>query len=375
MPSLGADMEDGTLVQWLKRPGDSLKRGDIAAVVETQKGAIEIEVFHDGVLQEILALPGTKLPVGALLAIIRAPGEVMAEKPPEPAVPPTAVPAAPIAAALMPSPPSPAGYRVTPAARREVESRRIDVTSLHPGPDGIIGLRELAGAPTARPKPGGFEDMRKAIGAAMARSKREIPHYYVTSLLDLSPTMAWLSQENAERSAETRLLPLVPILKACAVGLTKVSELNGHYQDGRFTPTTQVKMGVGIAMRGGGLIAPAIDRMESLSLADLMTRLADLTARVRGGRLRSSDLIDATVTLSSLGEGSADELLPIIYPPQVAIIGVGRIAERPLAVNGTMSLRMTASFAVAGDHRVSDGRSAARFLNLVQSFLERPEAL
>ena len=177
MPSLGADMEEGTLVQWLKKPGDRLKRGDIAAVVETQKGAIEVEVFHDGVLQEILAQPGTKLPVGALLAIIRAPGEVMAEKPPYPAIPPIAPPAAPIAEGLMPSPPPPAGYRVTPAARREAVSRRVDVASLHPGPDGIIGLRELAAAHTVRPKPGGLEDMRKAIGAATARSTREIPPY------------------------------------------------------------------------------------------------------------------------------------------------------------------------------------------------------
>jgi pyruvate dehydrogenase E2 component (dihydrolipoamide acetyltransferase) len=187
--------------------------------------------------------------------------------------------------------------------------------------------------------------------------------------------MEWLSATNADRPAVSRLLPLVPILKACALASQEVRELNGHFQDERFSPAAQVKMGIGIAMRGGGLIAPAIDHVEERSLADLMARLADLTARARGGRLRSSELMDATITLSSLGEGSADTLLPIIYPPQVAIIGVGGIAVRPFAEQGAMALRMTASFTVAGDHRVSDGRSAARFLNLIQSLLEKPEAI
>ena len=376
MPSLGADMEDGTLVEWLKKPGDSLTRGDIMAVVETQKGAIEIEVFHDGVLEETLAKPGTKLPVGALMAIIRTAGETLAERPPPPAALAAAAAPAPIGTVPAALPPAQAAYRVTPAARRAAEARHLALASLLPGPDGIIGLRELAAVPAARPsKPGGFDEMRKAIGAAMARSKREIPHYYVSSAIDLARMMAWLSATNSERAVAARLLPLVPILKACALALVKVPELNGHYLDERFIPATRVKMGVGIAMRGGGLIAPAIDSMESLGLADLMARLQDLTARVRGGRLKSSELIDATITLSSLGEGSADALLPIIYPPQVAIIGMGRIAERPFAVDGAVALSMSASVTVAGDHRVSDGRSAARFLNLVQSLLDKPEAL
>lgn len=376
MPSLGADMEDGTLIEWLKTPGDSLARGDIIAVVETQKGAIEIEVFHDGVLEQTLATPGTKLPVGALMAIIRTADEAPAQRLPQTAEAPVAAPAAPMPSPLAMPPPPPAGSRVTPAARREAETRRIDIASVAAGADGIIGLRELSAAPATRPaKPGAFEEMRKAIGAAMARSNREIPHYYVTSTLDLTAMMAWLAASNTDHPAASRLLPLVPILKACALALGKVQELNGHYLNDRFSPIAEVKMGVGIAMRGGGLIAPAIGHVEELGLADLMARLSDLTARVRGGRLRSSELSDATITLSSLGEGSADALLPIIYPPQVAIIGVGRIAERPWAANGAVALRMTASFTVAGDHRVSDGRSAARFLNVVQSLLEQPEAL
>lgn len=378
MPSLGADMDDGKLVEWLKKPGDELRRGDIIAVVETQKGAIEIEVFHDGVLEETVAKPGTTLPVGALLAIIRTPGEpapanASSSPPAEPVHPVSPIPVAPVSPVHLTH-----GLKASPAARQEAKNRGIDIGLLKPGPDGIIGLRELAEvASAAAPVPArrgiDLDEMRKAIGAAMARSKREIPHYYVTSAIDVSGMMNWLSQENAARPVASRLLPLVPIIKACAQALSKVKELNGRYVEDRFFPSSSVKMGVGIALRGGGLIAPAIDRVESLGLDEIMARLSDLTSRTRGGRLRSSELTEASVTLSSLGENSADTLLPIIYPPQVAIIGVGRIEDRPWSVEGGIGLRKIASFTVAGDHRVSDGRSAARFLQIVQSFLDKPE--
>lgn len=380
MPSLGADMDDGKLVEWLKKPGDTLKRGDVMAVVETQKGAIEIEVFDDGVLEQTIAKPGETLPVGALLAVIRTAGEEGPAPTPAPARQPALpVPPAVASTAARPAEAAPAftGKRMTPAARSEAQSRKIDLGSVIPGPDGVIGLRELAQvkAEAAPVKGVNFEEMRKAIAAAMARSKREIPHYYISSLMDLSVMAGWLSEQNARRPVPERLLPIVPILKACACALTKVPEMNGQYVGGRFVPSAHVKMGIGIAMRGGGLIAPAIEAVETLPLDDIMAHLMDLTARVRGGRLRSSELMDASVTVSSLGEDSADMLLSVIYPPQVAIIGVGRIAERPWAVDGALAVRTTASFTVAGDHRVNDGRSAVRLLKAIEASLQKPEML
>jgi pyruvate dehydrogenase E2 component (dihydrolipoamide acetyltransferase) len=187
--------------------------------------------------------------------------------------------------------------------------------------------------------------------------------------------MEWLAQENARRAVSDRLLAAVPIIKACALGLLQVPELNGHFLDDRPVRTTEVKMGVGIALRGGGLIAPALALPDRLSLTEIMQRLSDLVARVRGGRLRSSELTEATVTLSNLGDNSADMVLPVIYPPQVAIIGVGQIDARPWVVNGTLASRKTATFAVAGDHRANDGRSAARFLRLLGEILQKPEML
>ncbi|MBI3672032.1 MAG: 2-oxo acid dehydrogenase subunit E2 [Rhizobiales bacterium] len=377
MPSLGADMEEGTLVEWLKQPGDQLHRGDIIAVVETQKGAIEIEVFHDGVLEKTHANPGTRLPVGTLLATIRGEGE--APGPPLPSAAPAELPRAPSPPPPRAIAPQPSARRkITPAALRRAIGDGLDIATLTPGPDGIIGLRELAQAP-APPKrrTGGInlDEMRKAIAAAMARSKREIPHYYVSSTIDMTPMVDWLSAENARRPAPDRILSAVPVIKACALALRKVPGLNGHFIDGRYVADDSVKMGVGIALHGGGLIAPALDGSDTMSLGDIMQRLSDLVARVRGGRLRSSELTDATVTLSNLGDESADTVLPVIYPPQVAIIGVGEIVERPWVVNGALTARKLATFTVAGDHRANDGRIAARFLKVLGQVLQTPEAL
>ena len=404
MPSLGADMEAATLIEWAKRPGERVARGELLAVVETQKGAIEIESFHAGVLDRILVQPGERAPVGQVLALIRDESEAPSAPPtaampasvaarPAFAIPPSAVEAPPPQPA--PSPASPlqtVRVRITPAARRLAETERIDLASLVPGPDGTIGLAEVERARAARPiaqdtakkvsanraLPSSgidFGEMRKAIAAAMARSNREIPHYAVSSTFDASVLLAWLERTNATRAVPERLLYAVPLLKAVALALQATPELNGHFVDGRFVPSASVHMGVAVALRGGGLIAPAIHDVDKLGLDALMARLDDLVRRVRGGRLRSSELSDGTITLSNLGENSADAITPLIYPPQVAIVGCGQIAQRPRAVDGAVLVRPLITIAVAGDHRVSDGRSAAKFLLRLGQLLQKPEML
>ena len=272
----------------------------------------------------------------------------------------------------------------------------LDLAHLQAGADGVIGLREVeagASAPPRTPAPpappvaaqptreraakGGLDldEMRKAIAAAMSRSWREIPHYFVSSTLDLSPMLDWLQRENAQRTVLQRLHYSVPLIKAAALALKATPALNGHYRENGFEPATSVNLGIAIAMRGGGLIAPAIPHTDTLDLDTLMERLNDLVARVRGGRLRSSELSASTATISNLGEDTADTLQPIIYPPQVAIIGCGRIAERPWAQDDALSARRTLTVTVGGDHRVSDGRSAASFLRRLDDLLRQPERL
>ncbi len=382
MPSLGADMDEGKLVEWLKKPGDKLVRGDIVAVVETQKGAIEIEVFHDGVLDQVHVKPGAKVPVGELLATIRTehePAVAAAASQPVAAPPPPVQPAAipPLITAMSREP---QGFKITPAARLRAKQLGLDLSSLAAGPDAVIGLREVEIQIAAKPpKTVGaginLDEMRKAIAAAMARSKREIPHYYVSSEIDMTVALTWLAAENLNRPVPDRILAAAPVIKACAMALRQVPELNGHFTDNRFDRMTEINMGIGVALRGGGLIAPALPLADTLSLSEIMQKLGDLVARVRGGRLRSSELTSATITLSNLGDDSTDMVLPVIYPPQVAIIGLGQVSERPWAVDGTIALRKLATFSVAGDHRVNDGRSAARFLRRVGQLLQRPEEL
>jgi pyruvate dehydrogenase E2 component (dihydrolipoamide acetyltransferase) len=426
MPSLGADMEAGTLVEWMKQAGDRVERGEVIAAVETQKGAIEIEVFETGVLEKILVEVGQRASVGTVLAVIRAEGagEPVAPAPalppvssptpspsplptpspsPAPAPAPAPVATSAVAADLQAAPivqtapvaaRSPGAPKITPAAMRRALELGIELARVHPGADSVIGLREVeAAAATASPAPeapvpaarlprerearGGLDldEMRKAIAAAMSRSWREIPHYFVSSTLDLSPMLDWLQRENARRSVLQRLHYSAPLIKAAALALKATPVLNGHYGERGFEPSASVNLGIAVAMRGGGLIAPAILDADALDLDTLMERLNDLVARVRGGRLRSSELSASTATISNLGEDTADTLQPIIYPPQVAIIGCGRIAERPWAQDDALSARRTLTVTVGGDHRVSDGRSAANFLHRLDDLLRHPERL
>jgi pyruvate dehydrogenase E2 component (dihydrolipoamide acetyltransferase) len=374
MPSLGADMEQGTLVEWLKQPGDVIHKGDVLAVVETQKGAIEIEVFSNGVLRDYRASPGDHVPVGEVIAILDS-GKTSVM----PAVKPSFSPVPshkPATAERLPGKP-----KITPAARRLAQQLGLDVSNIAADGSGVVGLRQVqAVSPETSPAEGGragidFREMRKAIAAAMARSKREIPHYYVSSDIDVTALMDWLAQENASRPVADRLLYAVPLFRILARTLVDTPELNGHYEQDTFSPAQTVNAGIAIAMRGGGLVAPSIRDVAGKSIDDLRISLTDLVGRVRSGRLRSSELSNATVTFSNLGERTADTLMPIIYPPQVAIIGCGQIVSRPWVKDGEVHVRQIMSVTVAGDHRVSDGRSAARFLSRLEQRLTAPEDL
>jgi pyruvate dehydrogenase E2 component (dihydrolipoamide acetyltransferase) len=319
------------------------------------------------VIKEIVAPEGQTVPVGALLAVIEEAGASEAPVSPGKA-----------AEAATPARPLPAGLKVTPAARRRAAELAVALDAIPPAPDGVIGLRDVEeAARRQRPRPSGPDlgEMRKAIAAAMARSNREIPHYWVSHRINMTPFMAWLEKENEARPVERRLLYLAPLLKAMALALQKTPELNGSFQDGGFQPADRFNIGVATALRGGGLAAPAILDVDRLSVDELMERLRDLVARVRTGRLRSSEITDATVTLSSLGEGAVEAITPRIYPPQVAIIGCGAVLDRPWAEHGEVVVRKVMSFTLAGDHRVSDGRRGARFLNRLETLLQEPAAL
>ena len=385
MPSLGADMEAGTLVDWLKRPGDPVKRGDVVAVVETQKGAIEIEIFEAGVLGAILVTPGQKVPVGAVLALVDGGAGATAQAPPPPAVPPAmprpearvaptaAVPIAAVGAGRV---------RISPAARKRAAELGVSVGGLAgTGPDGALTLADVerAAKPAAPapppPKAAPAEAMRQAIGAAMARSKRDIPHYYLSTSIDLSAAFAWIETANASRPVTGRLIYGVLLLKAVALALRKVPELNGYWAGGRLQPSAAIHIGWAISLRGGGLIAPALHDVDRKPVDDLMAEFRDLVQRARTGGLRSSELADSTITVTSLGEQGPEAVFGIIYPPQVALIGFGAPAMRPAVFNGAVAARTMMQATLSGDHRASDGHRGGVFLNALDKILQKPEAL
>ena len=387
MPSLGAEMEKGTLVEWRVKPGDAVTRGQIVAVVETDKGTIEVEIFEDGVVDSLLVEPGTKVPVGTPLAVVRGKGEPAAAVAAASAPAPSAAKAPPAAV------PEAGRTRASPLARKRAEALGLDLGRVKgTGTGGTItvadveaaaaggasGVAGAVGAGTGAEK-GAEADrqaaMRRAIGAAMSRSKREIPHYYLATDIELSRMLAWLATHNAGVPVARRMLPAAPLLKAVALALVEVPELNGFFTDGAFRPSEVVHLGVAISLRQGGLVAPAIHDAGRRTVAELMDALRDLIARVRAGTIRSSELADPTVTVSSLGDQGVREVLGVIFPPQVALVGLGRIGERPWVVEGAVQARPVITATLSADHRVSDGHRGGRFLAALDRLLQEPEKL
>ena len=401
MPKLGADMLQGRLIEWVKKPGDRIERGEIIATIETDKANVDVESFVSGVVERILAEPTDEwLDVGTPLAVIaEAASTIEAPRPvpavatrtttvsrPTPAVTPAAAPAphAPVAVvehAL-------ARIRISPLARKRVKSLGLDMSALHgTGPHGRIVLRDIETArpltpvtpapPALTPAPATDKRtrMRDAIAAAMARSKREIPHYYLGTTIDLGRLMQWLSDENVKRSVVDRLIAGVVLIKAVALALREIRELNGFFTDGRAQVSPAIHVGTAISLRGGGLIAPALLDTDQRSLTELMHAYQDLVQRARSGSLRSAELTDATITVSSLGDRGVETLYGVIYPPQTALIGLGRIVERPWIVDGTVVARPLIHATLSADHRASDGHRGALFLDRLSQLLQEPDAL
>ncbi|WP_400087489.1 dihydrolipoamide acetyltransferase family protein [Yoonia sp. R78084] len=394
MPSLGADMEDGTLVEQLVNPGDAVTRGEIIAAVETQKGVIEIEVFEDGFLDKWLVPLGTKVPVGMPIAMIRAsqdpdepavpqpadpapaPPPPEAPQPEDPVAPPT-TPEEPPAAPEQPAEPpqelsQPVRQRVSPAARRRAAQTGFDLASL--GTGRIISLADV---PEARDKPDTepLSAMRQAISAAMTRAKREIPHYYLSDTIDLTLAEAFIGNYNADKPPDARLALSVLYIRAVALAARKNPDFNGHFENDQFSPADSVHLGMAINLRGGGLVAPALHDADKDDLETLMTRLKDLVTRVRQGRFRARELSDPTITLTSLGDRGVAGITGVIFPPQVAIVGIGTPGLRPAVVDDKVQPRRLAQITLAADHRVSDGHQGANFLRTIIKHMQTPEQL
>lgn len=401
MPSLGADMEFGTVVDWRVKPGDSVRRGEVVALVETEKGVIEVEIFEDGVVDSILVQPGQKVPVGATLAILG--GEQGAQRdevaikrrestesePIDTASLAGAVAAQPVTQSARPA--STETMRralVSPLARKRAGELGVDLGGVAASaPDGVITAEDIeraarkapastaASVATSAAKDFDIGAMRRVIASAMARSKREIPHYYLASTVDMQRTLSWLTSENAKRPVTKRLLCSALLIRAVALALKSAPELNGFWVEDGFKPGEAINIGVAISLRQGGLINPAIHDVDKKNLDEVMESMLDLVNRARTGHLRGSELSDGTITVTNLGEQGVQTVFGVIYPPQVALIGFGKITEKPVATNGLLGVRPMIDVSLSADHRASDGHRGGRFLLAIERLLQEPENL
>ena len=373
LPSLGAEMDSGKLIEWLIKPGEAVHKGQVVAIVETTKAEIDVEIWFDGVVGELLTVPGETVPVGAVMAKILTPDEA----------PPARTEGV--------------RQRVSPAARRRAAELGLDLGAIvGTGEQGAVTLADLDAAAAGRPVPQAtaaaasaprpapaagtpddrYASMRQAIAAAMSRSKREIPHYYLAQTISMARAVDWLTAQNAARPITERVLMAAVQLKAVARGLAEVPELNGFFIDGAFRPAQVAQIGLAISLRQGGLIAPTLHDVAAKPLVTVMAELSDLVSRARAGSLRSSEIADATITVTNLGDQGVDSLFGVIIPPQVAIAGFGRLAVRPWVTEaGNVAAVPTVTASLSADHRVSDGHTGARFLNALDDWLQRPEDL
>jgi len=394
MPSLGSGMTEGTVLEWRVEPGSAVRRGEVVGVVDTDKGAIELEIWEDAQIAEILVSPGTRVPVGTPLLRLQggdqtsplAPAvearevdvpslEGGVEAPWDPPTPDFETPSE-----TPPRTPSETPrIRASPLARRKAEERGISLAGLRgTGPGGAITDADLPSGGAAQPRrpPEGAPDaMRRAIAAAMSRSKREIPHFYLGTTVPVHRLVAWLAEANRDRAPADRILGVAVYLKALARALHAFPEFNGFWEGEAVRPVAEIRPALVVSLRGGGLVAPAMEDPRDAPLPLLSRSVLDLVTRARTGRLRSSEISDSTITLTDLGERGVEEVYGVIYPPQVALVGVGAIVERPWAEEGRVESRSTLRLTLSADHRASDGHRGGLFLRQIGEILQQPELL
>ena len=385
MPILGADMKAGTLTAWRKKPGDSIERGEIIAEIETDKADVDVECFLTGVVEKLLIEPGEKVPVGTPLAVISTVGGPEAPA----AAPAAAAPPAPSAVTRLPAKrpaaapqvPAPGRVRVSPSAKQLAVELGVDLGAVTgTGPDRRIMRRDVEAAAAAlrAPPPEAVDRqtrMRQAIAVAMSRSAREIPHFHLSSDIDMARTIACLAKQNRARPLKERLLYVAALIKAVALALREFPELNAAWEEGKAVAKPSIHVGVAISLRGGGLVAPALHDTDRQSLDELMAAFRDLVQRARSWKLRSSELSDPTITVTNLGEEGADTVIGLVYPPQVALVGFGRVTQRAWPVGKRVVSRPIITATLSADHRVIDGHRGSLFLAAIDRLLQEPAKL
>ena len=363
MPQMGYDMQEGRVVKWLKKEGEEIARGEDVAEIETDKAVIPVPATEGGVLRKVLVDEGATVPVGEVIAVMGAADE---ELPADLAGPSTATPTAEAAPAPAETKPSPAPataaastteVRATPLARRLASEKGVDLTKVTgTGPRGRITEKDVlaaaesqpsaapAAAPAAEAPPQIVElsRMRQAIARLTTRSKQEAPHFYVTSEVNMSAAMTLRSDLNAAlQDQDVRISVNDLIVKACALTLAqpRFASFNASFQGDKLEVHPHVNIGIAIDLEDRGLIIPGLLNCESKSLADIARGSRDLVERAKADKLRADEYTSTTFTVSNLGMFDVDSFIAIIYPPNSAVLALGRVKDRPIVQDGQVDGR------------------------------------
>jgi len=399
MPSLGSQMIDAKLTQWFVEPGDIVKKGDIIGEIDTEKGLIDIEVFEEGTITELCAKEGETIAVGSVMAVID--GQKENKEKTKPKAETKEVTTRKKAkkngeqkgkAEAKVKERGSARPKASPLARRVAEDLQVDLSKVEgSGPEGTIHKKDVEAFAQEAKGEETFEkeiemaehisaeeapkNMRQAIAKAMSQSNSEIPHYYLESEIDMKVALDWLESANGKRSVKERILPPMLLIKAVANALTEVPELNGFWTDEAVHIEEGIHIGFAISLRQGGLVIPAIMNADMKSLEQIRGEFVDMIMRARDGHLKSREISSATITITSLGERGAEKVYGVIYPPQVALVGFGRISHKPWAVEETIGIRPVMTATLSGDHRATDGHTGSRFMEKLNEQLQHPEDL
>ncbi|HEX5467634.1 MAG TPA: dihydrolipoamide acetyltransferase family protein [Gaiellaceae bacterium] len=375
MPALGLAQETGKVLRWLKAEGENVAKGEPLLEVETDKVTVEVEAPADGVVAAIRA-EGDDVPVGEAVAYVLSPGE----SPPEPA--PTAAPAPERASstsgAASPSPAvvseRPRRRLASPKARRLARERGVDLDSVAgSGPHGSVLAADLAGGAGNGAVALETGAMWQRMAERVAKSWQTVPHFFLVREVDASRLAAWRGvardRPGGEGVTHTDLL-----VRICAAALREHPRVNATWRDGSVVPQEDVNLGIAVAT-DDALVVPVVHGADRLSLAELSARRAELVAAAREGRLKPADVQGGTFTISNLGMYGVDAFLAIVNAPQAAILAVGRIVDRVVAVDGAPAVRPTMTLSLSFDHRVVDGARGAQFLDTVAALVEEPAGL
>ncbi len=406
MPSMGADMTEGTIAKWLKAEGDTVSRGDKLAEIETDKTVVEMEAYSEGLLRKIVVPEGTMVDVGTIIAFIGdAADEIPEVAAPAPEAEPKAqaAPAAPTPAPVQKAAPTPApapvataapGGRVkaSPIARKIAEEKGIDISAVPgTGPGGRITKTDVenftpspafaaSGGRAAVVMDGSdtpLSSMRQAIARVTVKSKTEAPHYYVTHEVNMGPAMTFRAQLNeAIVDDGDRVSVNDMVLKAVTAALLKFPKWNSSFDGDKLVGHSSINLGVAIALEEG-LIVPAVIGIHNMSLIEISRAVRDMGKRARGegGSLTQTEMTEGTFGTSNLGMFGTDTFAAIIVPSQAGIIAVGAVKEVPIVKDGQIVAGKVMNATISADHRVGDGAEAAILMGEFQKNLENPARL